>query len=179
MFKFSKAWWCCLSDKSNQVPLTYCRILFYTRQLKFPLHIYLVLFFRFAHCSVGSPLTISNLQKRKINSSQSTNICVTALLEYQTKLLSPSMLLLLLIFMLWLLFFSVYVNVYDFEFRPYIKMNRFVCVMLFFAFYPSKLYSVFDNKAIKFVLWDKYCKAFDGIACSIAIIMCAYVNHKA
>lgn len=105
MFKFSKAWWCCLSDKSNQVPLTYCRILFYTRQLKFPLHIYLVLFFRFAHCSVGSPLTISNLQKRKINSSQSTNICVTALLEYQTKLLSPSMLLLLLIFMLWLLFF--------------------------------------------------------------------------
>lgn len=107
MFKFSKAWWCCLSDKSNQVPLTYCRILFYTRQLKFPLHIYLVLFFRFAHCSVGFPLTISNLQKRKINSSQSTNICVTALLEYQTKLLSPSMLLLLLIFMLWLLFFCL------------------------------------------------------------------------
>lgn len=66
----------------------------------------------------------------------------------------------------------------DFCVDPYIRMNDFGS-LVYFSLFLSGFYDTFDNKAIKFLFGgNKYYEAFGGIACFIAIIICAYVNTK-
>lgn len=83
----------------------------------------------------------------------------------------------LLLFSVVLFSLRVCVYVGDFELN---HTSKWIALVVFFLLLltPNELHSIFDNEAIKFLLWDKYCKAFGGIACSIAIIMCAYVDGK-
>lgn len=72
-------------------------------------------------------------------------------------------------------------NETDVAFGAFVTLNLSIHQneWLWFVFvFPCGFYDTFDNKAIKLVSWDKYCKAFGGIACFVVIIMCAYVSRK-